>query len=464
MRLEEAVRRFILSHNLMPGGGSYVVALSGGPDSVALLRVLASLGFKVHAAHCNFHLRGAESDRDEAFCKQLCRDMGVPFHVVHFDTVAFSRLHKVSIEMAARELRYHWFTSLCHDLGAEAVCVAHHQDDQVETVLLNMLRGTGLKGLLGMRPKTTLTQWGGECVVVRPLLCVGEVQIMEYLSGLGQDFVVDSTNLDDDVQRNKLRLDIIPLLEKVTPAAKQNIIRMTDNLAGVQAVVSDSLCRAMDDARLQAEKSPFVPSAEIFSYDWARINASPSPVTLLWTMLSPLGFNRTQVEEIVRGGHYGREWRSGSHIVVTGRGQMVVAPLELWEKALPELRMPEPGLYRYGGVRLRVRLQAVGEAFKVSKKPWCASLDAGKVTFPLTLRQARVGDRFTPYGMNGSKLVGDFLKDRKRSVPSRHFQAVVTDSTGRIVWLPGECVGNQYKVKPGLTSSVLIMEVEDNTK
>lgn len=463
MRLEEAVRRFILSHDLMSGGGSYVVALSGGPDSVALLRVLASLGFKVHAAHCNFHLRGAESDRDEAFCKRLCRDMGVPFHVVHFDTVAFSRLHKVSIEMAARELRYHWFASLCHDIGAEAVCVAHHQDDQVETVLLNMLRGTGLKGLLGMSPKTVLTQWGGECVVVRPLLCVDEAQIKDYLSCLGQDFVVDSTNLDDDVQRNKLRLDIIPLLEKVTPAAKQNIIRMTENLEGVEAIVSDSLRRAVDEARLQPEKSPFLPSAEIFSYDLARINASPSPVTLLWTMLSPLGFNRTQVEEMARGGHDGREWRSGGHIVVTGRGQMVVAPLELWEKPLPELRMPEPGLYRYGGVRLRVSRQLVGDEFKVSKNPWCASLDAAKVTFPLTLRQARAGDRFTPYGMNGSKLVGDFLKDRKRDVQRRHFQTVVTDSIGSIVWLPGECIGNQYKVKPGLTSSALIMEIADKT-
>lgn len=134
-----------------PKNGLYLLALSGGPDSVALLRMMVDEGYHVEAAHCNFHLRGAESDRDEAFCKDLCERLGVKLHVVHFDTKEFAELRGISIEMAARELRYRWFTQLAHDTGAEGVCIAHHSDDQVETILLNMLRGTGLKGLLGMQ-------------------------------------------------------------------------------------------------------------------------------------------------------------------------------------------------------------------------------------------------------------------------------------------------------------------------
>lgn len=206
-----------------PKNGLYLLALSGGPDSVALLRMMVDEGYHVEAAHCNFHLRGAESDRDEAFCKDLCERLGVKLHVVHFDTKEFAELRGISIEMAARELRYRWFTQLAHDTGAEGVCIAHHSDDQVETILLNMLRGTGLKGLLGMQRRNG--------IFLRPLLGVSRKEILEYLDRIGQDYVTDSTNLEDDVQRNKLRLDVIPMLEKVTPAAKQNILRMADNLS-----------------------------------------------------------------------------------------------------------------------------------------------------------------------------------------------------------------------------------------
>ena len=181
-----------------------ILALSGGPDSVALLRMMLDEGYNVEAAHCNFHLRGAESDRDEAFCKNLCEKLGVKLHLVHFDTKEFAQLRGISIEMAARELRYRWFTQLAQDTGAEGVCIAHHSDDQVETILLNMLRGTGFKGLLGMKRKNG--------IFLRPLLDVSRNEILQYLDAIGQDYVTDSTNLEDDVQRNKLRLDVIPLL------------------------------------------------------------------------------------------------------------------------------------------------------------------------------------------------------------------------------------------------------------
>ena len=181
--------------------GIVLVALSGGADSVALLRCMLELGYKCEAAHCNFHLRGKEADRDEEFCSELCRQLGVRLHRRDCDTRGYSTEHKVSIEMAARELRYDFFRQLAEEEGLEAVAVAHHRDDNAETILLNIVRGTGLRGLAGMPYKN------GN--IVRPLLNVSRQDILDYLRELGQDFVTDSTNQVADVKRNVVRLKLL---------------------------------------------------------------------------------------------------------------------------------------------------------------------------------------------------------------------------------------------------------------
>ena len=175
------------------GGGRgrsplFLVALSGGADSVCLLLAMKRLGYRVEAIHCNFHLRGAESDRDEEFCKRLCEREQIPFHTVHFDTKTYAEVHKVSIEMAARELRYNYFEQLRKAIDAEAILVAHHKNDAVETLLMNLLRGTGIHGLQGIKPRNGR--------IIRPLLCVSRQEIVEWLNMIGQDYVTDSTNLD----------------------------------------------------------------------------------------------------------------------------------------------------------------------------------------------------------------------------------------------------------------------------
>ena len=152
-RIADSIEKYIFQHHLMIKGETYLVGLSGGADSVALICLLHSLGYRVHAAHCNFQLRGSESNRDEMFCKNLADKLDIPFHIVRFDTTSYATLNKVSIEMAARDLRYAFFEQTRKEIRAKGICVAHHKDDQVETILLNMSRGTGLNGLLGMKPK-----------------------------------------------------------------------------------------------------------------------------------------------------------------------------------------------------------------------------------------------------------------------------------------------------------------------
>lgn len=190
-----------------------IIALSGGADSVALLCLLQTLGYNCEAAHCNFHLRGKESDRDEAFVCQLCAKRQVPLHIVHFNTVRTAEERHISIEMAARELRYEWFEEIRRKSGANVIAVAHHRDDSVETLLLNLIRGTGINGLRGIRPKNEH--------IVRPLLCLDRKEIINYLNRTGQDYVTDSTNLQDEYTRNKIRLNLLPMMQEINPSCQR---------------------------------------------------------------------------------------------------------------------------------------------------------------------------------------------------------------------------------------------------
>lgn len=250
------LKTYIAKHKLL-GNGKYIVALSGGADSVCLLRVMLSMGYNVEAAHCNFRLRGDESNRDEEFCTSLCARLDVPLHKVHFDTREYASLHKVSIEMAARELRYAYFEQLRLAIGADGIVVAHHSDDNVETILLNLVRGTGIYGLEGIKPRNGF--------ILRPLLCLSKNEILDYLSSVNQDFITDSSNLVDDVQRNKIRLNLMPVLRSVNPSASENILTTAENISQAARVYSHAInesvneCfdgKALDITKLLQQPSP----------------------------------------------------------------------------------------------------------------------------------------------------------------------------------------------------------------
>jgi len=210
--LMKKVKEFIEKEDLFSKQDKILVALSGGADSVALTRILITLGYHCEAAHCNFELRGEESDRDEDFVRNFCRSLNIKCHSIHFETRRYADQQSISIEMAARELRYNWFSKICEESDCQVVAVAHHKDDSVETMLLNLIRGTGINGLLGIRPKN------GN--VVRPLLCASRQEVVAYLHRMNQTYVTDSTNLEDEYTRNKIRLNLLPLMEEINPSVK----------------------------------------------------------------------------------------------------------------------------------------------------------------------------------------------------------------------------------------------------
>ena len=429
------IEKYIVKNMLLSPGSKVLVALSGGADSVALLVVLMKLGYRCEAMHCNFHLRGEESNRDELFVTELCARHNVPLHTVHFDTTAYAKKQGISIEMAARELRYASFEERRAKIGAEAIAVAHHRDDSAETLLLNLLRGTGIKGLCGIQPKNGY--------IVRPLLCVGRADIIDYLKWRNETFVTDSTNLTNDYTRNKIRLDIIPRLAEINPSVIESLAATANRLRETEQIYNKAIKEA---------------TSRVMSGNTINISAlkkETAPQTLLHEILSPLGFNSTHVanisETIESEGCRevtNREWR-----IIKERDTLLIVPNEEQKEYI--LTLPAEGCIDTGrGTLIIERLSFDGNIPKESNR---AMLDTGKLKMPLVIRSARKGDRFAPYGMRGTKLVSDYLTDRKKSIIDKRQQLVVTDATGAIVWLVGERPTAPYCVKNS-TKEVIALE------
>ena len=420
----KVVKQFIERNALFAPDERVLVALSGGADSVALLRLLCALGYDCRAAHCNFHLRGTESDRDEAFVRRMCREQGVTLYVTHFDTQEEARRRKVSIEMAARDLRYAWFEEVRKECGAAVIAVAHHSDDSVETLLLNLIRGTGLNGLRGIRPKNGR--------VVRPLLCMNRQEILTCLKEMGQTYVTDSTNLQNLYTRNKIRLDLLPLMQTINPSVKENLLKMTAHLEGVAHIYQ----KAIDESRRR------VMTAEGISIE--ALEQECEPETVLYECLSPFGFRAAQVSEMYQSlkGQSGKEFVGRGWRAVKDRRMLLLAPIE-------EVKEP----------KLQWKERRLTPDFVIPRDKQVACLDADKLKAPLTLRRWRDGDTFVPFGMKGRKRVSDYLTDRKFSLLQKERQWVLCCGE-EICWLVGERLDNRFRIDEG-TKSVRIVTLEE---
>jgi tRNA(Ile)-lysidine synthase len=424
------VKDYIKKHKLLSLSDLYIVTLSGGADSVALLLLLDEMGYKVHALHCNFHLRGEESDRDERFCEDLCLKKNIPFHRIHFDTLMYAETHKMSVEMAARELRYRYFEQLRKDIGAEAICVAHHQDDTVETVLLNLVRGTGLRGLTGIQPRNG--------AILRPLLCVTRTEIEAYLATKQQDYVTDSTNLETDFVRNKIRLQVVPLLRQLNPAVSENIVRTAEHLTEAQKVLDAVVDTYKGSNQLDLCALQQVGSAEYIVFEW----------------LKQYGFNGSQVQQVISA-ETGSIFSSPTgYEVLKDRDRLLVEPTIM---AFTPIRIPEEGTYVLPDDR---RLNVRRSNPFVSKDSHEATLDARQVRFPLTVRRVEEGDWMIPYGMTGRKLLSDLMTDLKMSLFDRRRQLVVVDAQGAVVWAIGLRTDHRCRVTDA-TQEVIAIKINN---
>lgn len=423
--MNDLVARYIAENIPLSKSDKILIGLSGGADSVALLLIMNSLGYYCEAAHCNFNLRGDESDADEMFVVSLCERLNVKLHKVSFDTVGYAERNKQSIEMAARELRYQWFEEIRSSNNLDYVAVAHHKDDSVETVLLNLVRGTGIAGLAGIKPVNGR--------IIRPLLCMTRDEVLKYLDCEGQDYVTDSTNNEDEYARNKIRLSIIPMLLQINAGAKENIHRSAENVMSAFKIYNIYI----DEAKKRVLRGDDI-CVE-------AIKKEPEAETLLFEILKDKGFNFQQTRNIYKSldSQPGKVFRSDGWQVLKDRERLIISSLADVEMCCKP--------------KFSVREVEVDDNFKIDPNKNVAYFDKDKIRGDEQVRLCVTGDWFIPFGMKGKKLVSDFLTDQKVPITEKSKQYLLCFGND-IAWVVGRRTDNRFRVDNN-TKRVLIYTI-----
>ena len=424
--MKEQIQQYIIQHQLLSGEKPVVVGISGGADSVALLHILVSLGYKCIAAHCNFNLRGDESFRDEQFTIDFTKRLQVPLCKISFETNKYAQENRLSVEMAARELRYRWFEELLNTYDADAVAVAHHRDDSVETLLINLTRGSGLTGLTGIKPKN------GN--VVRPLLCVSREDIFSYIEENGLEYVTDSSNSSDIYTRNFIRLKVIPLLEEINPSVKASLARTANHLYDASLIYNHSI----EEARKVITQNNRLSISALLSF--------PAPATILYEMLKPYGFSRTVCESIftVLEKDSGKIFYSSTHRLLKDRSDLLIDVLSGEDNRAYLINLEDDNVDL--PVELKPEIVVIKESYQIEKDKKFAYFDFDKLSFPLVLRHWQEGDWFVPFGMKGKKKISDYFSDKKFSLFDKE-KTWLLCSGQDVIWIVGERTDNRYRIE-----------------
>ncbi|MDD3100582.1 MAG: tRNA lysidine(34) synthetase TilS [Bacteroidales bacterium] len=409
-----------------------LIAVSGGVDSMVMTHLFiqwmaggegVGLCQRIAMAHMDFCLRGEESEGDQAFVADFARENGITFYTKKVNTRTYAAEKGISTEMAARELRYDWFGTLCREHGLSHIAVAHNANDRAETVLLNLVRGTGIRGLCSMRMQNG--------TIIRPLLHIPRAMIEEYAHHNGIAYRTDSTNLQTDFARNKIRHLVLPVLEEISPNVISRIGKNADNFLQVQQLL-DALAekKRAECATGRGFSIPALLSGGQVEY-W------------LYALLSPYGFNPSQLEDIALAmeGQSGKRFLSASHTLWIDRGELVVRELDV----------------QAASSQLEYRRLERAPGFVIPEGPAVAALDADTLLFPLRVRPWEEGDRFIPLGMKGYKKISDFLTDLKIPLYDKD-RIQVLCSGNDIVWVIGLRIDNRFRITKKTTTILLVHE------
>ncbi|MDR0729326.1 MAG: tRNA lysidine(34) synthetase TilS [Prevotellaceae bacterium] len=443
-------QRYCTTHRLYTATSRWLVAVSGGVDSMTLAHLSHAAGLTMGVAHCNFGLREEESDGDALFVEQWANARGIPFFSIHFDTKQYAATHGLSTQMAARKLRYEWFEEIRRSHGFTDVAVAHHSDDNAETVLINLLRSTGIKGLCGMQPANGR--------IIRPLLFATRREIMEYALQNHIAYREDRTNADDDYIRNRIRHLIMPELQKINPAATANILATAGNLLQACHVLTTekeriaATCCSRTDADVRISI--------------VALKAVPHYSFWLFELLQGYHFSGGVTNNIIAalGRQSGKRFYSASHVLIKDRDELIITPLSHMRTThLPVVA--ERYIERnYRAITqplcLRFDYRTTDADFVIPRHTNTACLAADKLLFPLLLRPWRKGDVFIPFGMNGYKKVSDLLIDEKVPLHEKAEQYVLV-SGADIVWLVGRRIDERYRITPA-TNEALVVTLHTN--
>ncbi|RZA02041.1 MAG: tRNA lysidine(34) synthetase TilS [Sphingobacteriaceae bacterium] len=432
---------FIEQNSLFKADSKILAAVSGGMDSVLMVHLLKAAGFNFDIAHCNFQLRGDESVADEAFCKKLAQQVGVLCHVVNFDTQQYAADQKISIQMAARDMRYQWFERLRQQHGYDVIALAHHQNDSIETILLNLTRGTGIAGLHGILPKNG--------ALVRPLMFLSREEIRSLISENGFDYVEDSSNSSVKYARNKIRLEVIPHLKSLNPnlesTFESNLKHFRDLEQLLELKVAD------------VKKELFVLEDDEIHLLISELKKLKPQRLLLYKLLQDYGFNDTTIDDVVASldKHSGRVFESVGYKLVLDRDKLILAKKNN-STLLPVLINETDHSVSYGTYKLT--LLHDDSPLIIKNNPLAVAIDAALLVYPLTIRAWQKSDFFYPLGMKTRKKLSDFFINRKVALHQKTEIPILVNGNGDIMWIGGYQPDERYKVSDN-TKKVTIFEL-----
>jgi len=437
--MEQAFLSYCKANNLIADGQKVLVAISGGADSVVLAHLFYRCNIPFGLAHCNFHLRGEQSNEDEQFVRALADDLKCPLFVKEFETTTFATEKKLSIEMAARQLRYEWFETVRSQNDYAFIATAHHQEDNTETILLNLVRGTGLKGLLGIRNKLE--------TIIRPLLFADKAMILEYVRQNSLKYRTDESNFENIYKRNKLRNQVFPLLKELNPSVIQtfneNANRLAQSNAFLEKMVKQELSKLI------------VIDSKIQKVSISQLQKTEAVDFLLYEWLYPFGFSETAIQNIAESldAQSGKQFNGNGYQLVKDREMLILSPIN---SEFEDVLLYETDTLISGSVTLYIsRCLAKDVDYKHATADQ-AYLDIVKLQFPLRIRRWQAGDSFIPFGMKNRKKISDFLIDAKISITEKQNVLVLENGDGEIVWLIGYRVGDGFKIVNNTMSVILI--------
>ena len=417
---------FIKKHALNSEGEKWLLAVSGGMDSMVLLNLCHQAGFNISVAHCNFNLRGEESDADAKFVKDTCSRLKIPYFEKHFDTKSYASTHGISTQMAARDLRYAWFNELLSELNLDQLAVAHHAQDNLETVLLNLARGTSISGLRGMLPKS------GD--IIRPLLGFERDEIENFAKQEGIEWREDSSNASDNYKRNYLRHQIIPAFTELN--------------AGFYTTFQNTLEKNLEVEKVFQEKitalKPYIEEVvDGYRFSKDQIILSGIGAFQLSELLKPFGLNYEQSKELLVAmeGISGKTFNTSSHQLLVDREYVFITAHQTNEF---ESFLIEEGQGQFSLSQQTYEIKRLNGDSEVDRNPSNAFLDFNKLTFPLAVRAWKEGDYFFPLGMKGKKKLSDFMIDQKIPLNLKDQIRVLT-SEESIVWVIGHRIDDRFK-------------------
>ncbi len=438
------IQTYINTHHLITPSDKVLMAVSGGRDSVCMASVLLKLGYQIAIAHCNFKLRGKDSDKDEQFVKDWAKAHNIACFTIRFDTLQYASEHKISTQMAARDLRYDWFERLSEEHQFTKIAIAHNSDDVAETFFINLIRGTGLDGLTGIKPIV------GK--IIRPLLSVSRDEIDRYIQENQIAYREDVTNASVKYLRNKIRHQVLPEFKSISVHFNQTLIENIAHLNDSKCIVDNEVERLRQKLFVSQNEQILIPIADLLNLDFLS--------AYLYELLKPYQFTKSVVQNLLDSlsGESGRQFYSDTHRIVKDRDYLILTNLETLERD-EKYSIEESDLT----IEKPLHLMFTNSTDKkIIPSASIAYLDKDKLQFPLTLRKWKAGDKFVPLGMSSQQKVSDFLINQKVSRIEKE-QTYVLLSKEDIVWLVGHRINDRYKITED-THYVFKIEIQKNDK